>query len=88
MAAANDSGTKVLSYPIFGLRNKYLEDADDDFLYHFGFGIKTVDIPKRRSGILKLRKGVGMEKRDINKSGMKLETWFAKSKRVEKLSEN
>ncbi|KAK6745571.1 hypothetical protein RB195_011974 [Necator americanus] len=46
MAAANDSGTKVLSYPIFGLRNKYLEDADDDFLYHFGFGIKTVDIPK------------------------------------------
>ncbi|EYC07188.1 hypothetical protein Y032_0071g513 [Ancylostoma ceylanicum] len=37
---------KMLSYPAFGLRNKYLENVDDDFLYHFGFGIKTVDIPK------------------------------------------
>ncbi|RCN26130.1 uridine phosphorylase [Ancylostoma caninum] len=37
---------KMLSYPAFGLRNKYLENVDDDFLYHFGIGIKTVDIPK------------------------------------------
>ncbi|VDK58414.1 unnamed protein product [Cylicostephanus goldi] len=35
-----------MSYPEFGLRNKYLEDVNDDFLYHFGIGIKTVDIPK------------------------------------------
>uniref|UniRef100_A0A7I5E9I9 PNP_UDP_1 domain-containing protein n=1 Tax=Haemonchus contortus TaxID=6289 RepID=A0A7I5E9I9_HAECO len=39
-------GKKMLSYPAFGLRNKYLENVDDDFLYHFGFGLKTVDIPK------------------------------------------
>ncbi|CAI4229165.1 unnamed protein product [Auanema sp. JU1783] len=31
--------------PTFALRNKYLENVEDDFLYHFGFGIKTVDIP-------------------------------------------
>lgn len=37
---------KMLAYPAFGLRNKYLENVDDDFLYHFGFGLKTVDIPK------------------------------------------
>ncbi|PAV62214.1 hypothetical protein WR25_00793 [Diploscapter pachys] len=24
--------------------NKYMEDASEDFLYHFGFGIKTLDI--------------------------------------------
>ncbi|CAJ0596820.1 unnamed protein product [Cylicocyclus nassatus] len=35
-----------MSYPEFGLRNKYLEDVNDDFLYHFGIGIKTVDMPK------------------------------------------
>ncbi|VDL65281.1 unnamed protein product [Nippostrongylus brasiliensis] len=33
-------------YPEFILRNKYLESEGDDFLYHFGFGIKTMDIPK------------------------------------------
>ncbi|CAD6185660.1 unnamed protein product [Caenorhabditis auriculariae] len=25
--------------------NKYLESAEEDFLYHFGFGVKTIDIP-------------------------------------------
>ncbi|KIH65102.1 hypothetical protein ANCDUO_04579 [Ancylostoma duodenale] len=33
-------------YPPFGLRNKNLESVTDDFLYHFGFGNKTMDIPK------------------------------------------
>ncbi|RCN51219.1 uridine phosphorylase [Ancylostoma caninum] len=33
-------------YPPFGLRNKNLEGVTDDFLYHFGFGNKTMDIPK------------------------------------------
>ncbi|VDM71115.1 unnamed protein product [Strongylus vulgaris] len=36
----------MLSYPEFGLRNKLLENVEDDFLYHFGIGLKTVDIPK------------------------------------------
>ncbi|CAB3401853.1 unnamed protein product [Caenorhabditis bovis] len=27
-------------------RNKYFEDSGDDFLYHFGFGVSTIDIPK------------------------------------------
>ena len=29
----------------FKLGNKYLENAEEDFLYHFGFGVKTFDIP-------------------------------------------
>ncbi|EPB80346.1 putative uridine phosphorylase [Ancylostoma ceylanicum] len=33
-------------YPPFGLRNKNLETVTDDFLYHFGFGNKTMDIPQ------------------------------------------
>ncbi|KAL6725593.1 uridine phosphorylase [Ancylostoma duodenale] len=33
-------------YPPFGLRNKNMESVDEDFLYHFGFGNKTMDIPK------------------------------------------
>ncbi|KAK6021816.1 hypothetical protein OSTOST_12504, partial [Ostertagia ostertagi] len=37
---------KMFAYPAFGLRNKYLENVEDDYLYHFGFGLKTVDLPK------------------------------------------
>ncbi|VDM64318.1 unnamed protein product [Angiostrongylus costaricensis] len=36
----------MLTYPPFGIRNKNMENVDDDFLYHFGFGTKTMDIPK------------------------------------------
>ncbi|CAI5445519.1 unnamed protein product [Caenorhabditis angaria] len=27
-------------------RNKYLENSKEDFLYHFGFGVATLDLPK------------------------------------------
>uniref|UniRef100_A0A1I7X8G8 PNP_UDP_1 domain-containing protein n=1 Tax=Heterorhabditis bacteriophora TaxID=37862 RepID=A0A1I7X8G8_HETBA len=40
------AGSPQMSYPEFTLRNKYLKNAEEDFLYHFGFGINTIDIPK------------------------------------------
>ncbi|ETN77819.1 hypothetical protein NECAME_10768 [Necator americanus] len=36
----------MLAYSTLDLHNKYLEKADDDFFYHFGFGTKNVHIPK------------------------------------------
>ncbi|KJH47458.1 uridine phosphorylase [Dictyocaulus viviparus] len=33
-------------HPTFGIRNKYMENVEEDFLYHFGFGMKTLDIRK------------------------------------------
>ncbi|KAK6744521.1 hypothetical protein RB195_011317 [Necator americanus] len=33
-------------YPPFDIRNKNLDTAEEDFLYHFGFGTKDMDIPK------------------------------------------
>ncbi|KAJ1348801.1 Uridine phosphorylase 1 [Parelaphostrongylus tenuis] len=36
----------MATYPHFGIRNNNFKNVNDDFLYHFGFATKTIDIPK------------------------------------------